>query len=300
MPRRARPLALLLGAAIAISACQALPPINVADGVLVDGWVFPTAAPLPDGAVRLPLDVATPPQDVPADVEMGACPAALHGARDSHRGPTRPNHRRCISSAATEGRSSSAGRTASPRGRSMGSRKWSSPMARSSCGEGELSRVDLGGGGSGANDDTFGVCITGAPSSVARGGTDVAAARSRCHATTPGPSFDWAPSPYYLHSRYFGSHEVRRTCSARASTRLALCSCCSCSARSSRSSASRPRPNRSSSGRISRPRRSTTSSAATRRRPAPSSTPTSSPATSMPGGPRHRPTRPGSRRSSRP
>lgn len=68
-------LAVMVGATLL--ACDALPLVT-ADGVVVDGWVFPTPAPLPDGATRLPLDVQQPPANVPANVEMGACPAALH------------------------------------------------------------------------------------------------------------------------------------------------------------------------------------------------------------------------------
>ena len=159
MPRRARPLALLLGAAIAIAGCQALPPINVADGVLVDGWVFPTAAPLPPGAVRLPLAVATPPQDVPADVEMGACPAALMAPVTlTVDRSTDPPTLHFIGSDGGEVKLTW----------SYGISAWEIdgvaevvlPDGEIIVREGELSRIDLGGGGAGPNGDTFGVCIT--------------------------------------------------------------------------------------------------------------------------------------------
>lgn len=72
-----RRLGLMVVLGSTLLACDALPLVT-ADGVVVDGWVFPTPAPLPDGATRLPLDVQPPPANVPANVEMGACPAALH------------------------------------------------------------------------------------------------------------------------------------------------------------------------------------------------------------------------------
>jgi hypothetical protein len=50
----------------------------VPDGTLVDGWVFPTAAPLPDGAVAVPIDVDRPPPSVPDEVDGFGCPDALH------------------------------------------------------------------------------------------------------------------------------------------------------------------------------------------------------------------------------
>lgn len=52
--------------------------IPVADGIVVDGWVFPTPAPLPDGATALPLAADLPPLSVPDGVELAACPEALH------------------------------------------------------------------------------------------------------------------------------------------------------------------------------------------------------------------------------
>jgi hypothetical protein len=74
---RIRSLAVVLVAAAGFG-CQALPPVLAEDGVVVDGWVFPTAAPLPEGAIALPLDASRPPSDAPSGVELGACPAALH------------------------------------------------------------------------------------------------------------------------------------------------------------------------------------------------------------------------------
>lgn len=75
---RARWLVAVLAVGLASLGCGAV-SIPVADGIVVDGWVFPTPAPLPDGATPLPLAADLPPLGVPDGVELAACPAALHG-----------------------------------------------------------------------------------------------------------------------------------------------------------------------------------------------------------------------------
>lgn len=72
-----RHLAMIVVMGVSAIGCGAV-PIPVVDGVLVDGWVFPTPAPLPEGATALPLAADLPPPGVPAGIELGACPAALH------------------------------------------------------------------------------------------------------------------------------------------------------------------------------------------------------------------------------
>lgn len=74
---RARWLVTFLAVGLASVGCGAV-PIPLADGIVVDGWVFPTPAPLPDGATALPLAADLPPPSVPAGVELAACPEALH------------------------------------------------------------------------------------------------------------------------------------------------------------------------------------------------------------------------------
>lgn len=74
---RTRWLVLVLAVGLSSIGCGAV-PIPIADGVVVDGWVFPTPAPLPEGATALPLAADLPPASVPDGVEIGACPAALH------------------------------------------------------------------------------------------------------------------------------------------------------------------------------------------------------------------------------
>lgn len=74
---RTRWLVLVLAVGLSSIGCGAV-PIPIADGIVVDGWVFPTPAPLPDGATSLPLAADLPPLSVPDGIELGACPAALH------------------------------------------------------------------------------------------------------------------------------------------------------------------------------------------------------------------------------
>lgn len=72
-----RRLALIVVTGLSVVCCNA-GPVPVVDGVLVDGWVFPTPAPLPEGATALPLAADLPPPSVLAGIELGACRAALH------------------------------------------------------------------------------------------------------------------------------------------------------------------------------------------------------------------------------
>ena len=60
-------------------ACEAFPigPTPPA-GEVRGGWLWPTPAPLPAGALPVPIDVGRP-FDVPADAEL-ACPLALLGS----------------------------------------------------------------------------------------------------------------------------------------------------------------------------------------------------------------------------
>lgn len=74
---RTRGLIAVLVVSLSTLACGAV-PLPIADGVVVDGWVFPTPAPLPGGATALPLAADLPPLSVPDGIELGACPEALH------------------------------------------------------------------------------------------------------------------------------------------------------------------------------------------------------------------------------
>jgi hypothetical protein len=58
--------------AMAVVGCQSGP-----GGTAINGWVWPTPAPLPAGATAVLLDVASIPVDVRPDVEYAACPMAL-------------------------------------------------------------------------------------------------------------------------------------------------------------------------------------------------------------------------------
>jgi hypothetical protein len=61
--------ALLLIGVVVVAGCGLLQPTQ--------GWVFPTAAPLPDGAVAVPIDVAEIPASVAPGVDAFGCPTAL-------------------------------------------------------------------------------------------------------------------------------------------------------------------------------------------------------------------------------
>ena len=45
--------------------------------VSIDGFIFPTPAPVPDEAIQVPIDVAAVPERVAPDVDGFGCPAAL-------------------------------------------------------------------------------------------------------------------------------------------------------------------------------------------------------------------------------
>jgi hypothetical protein len=62
-------VALLVLGAVVAAGCGILQPAQ--------GWVFPTAAPLPDGAVAVPIGVAAIPASVDPDVDAFGCPLAL-------------------------------------------------------------------------------------------------------------------------------------------------------------------------------------------------------------------------------
>jgi len=68
---------LVLAVGLSSIGCGAV-PLPIADGVVVNGWVFPTPAPLPEGATALPLAADLPPPSVPDGIELIACPLALH------------------------------------------------------------------------------------------------------------------------------------------------------------------------------------------------------------------------------
>lgn len=66
--------------AAALAGCELLPvgPSPGPDGIVFGNWVWPTAAPLPAGAMAVPID-ATPPRELPANAALG-CPMALLGS----------------------------------------------------------------------------------------------------------------------------------------------------------------------------------------------------------------------------
>ncbi|MEJ7749611.1 MAG: hypothetical protein WKF56_09930 [Candidatus Limnocylindrales bacterium] len=67
-------LAGLIALGLNVAACSLFLPPN---GVVRGGWVWPTPAPLPEGATAVALDVAPIPAQVQPDAEYGACPLAL-------------------------------------------------------------------------------------------------------------------------------------------------------------------------------------------------------------------------------
>ena len=80
-PRRLPALALVLVVTITGCSLVAQPP---ATPIVRGGWAWPVPAPLPPGAIAVPIDVS-PIWDMPADAVIG-CPAALLG-------PVTPEHR---------------------------------------------------------------------------------------------------------------------------------------------------------------------------------------------------------------
>jgi hypothetical protein len=65
----------VLAAALVFAACSVL----AQPGLVVDGWRYPTPAPLPPGATAVAIDVAPIPKSIPPNIVWG-CPAALLGA----------------------------------------------------------------------------------------------------------------------------------------------------------------------------------------------------------------------------
>ena len=70
---RMRGLTMLVLLGLAACACS---PAHT-DGIVRGDWVWPAAAPLPPGAVAVPIDVEEIPASVQANIEYAACPLAL-------------------------------------------------------------------------------------------------------------------------------------------------------------------------------------------------------------------------------
>ena len=152
-----RRLGLMVVLGSTLLACDALPLVT-ADGVVVDGWVFPTPAPLPDGATRLPLDVQPPPANVPANVEMGACPAALHEPVTLR--VDRSTDPPILGFVGPDGRPATLRWSYGVSAREIGGvAEVVMPDGSLVVREGEQTVMALGGGSSGQG-DVFGVCIT--------------------------------------------------------------------------------------------------------------------------------------------
>lgn len=75
---------LLVGLALVVVGCG---QIGQPQGVERGGWVWPTPAPLPDGATAVPLDVEPMPAVVQPGAEYAACPTALLGPMTIHHVP---------------------------------------------------------------------------------------------------------------------------------------------------------------------------------------------------------------------
>lgn len=157
MAATSRRLTLVIGIGLAAMGCGAI-PIPIADGVVVDGWVFPTPAPLPEGAAALPLAADLPPPSVPAGIELGACPAALHEpvTLKVDRSTSPPVLRFLAADGREVGLQWSIGISA----REIdGVAEVVMPDGTLIVREGEESVMDLGGGFLAAG-DVFGVCLT--------------------------------------------------------------------------------------------------------------------------------------------
>lgn len=76
-----RVAAVVVAAALVLAACEAFPigPTPGPQGVVRGNWVWPSPAPLPPGAVAVPL-VTQEIQDIPPDAEVVGCPLALLGS----------------------------------------------------------------------------------------------------------------------------------------------------------------------------------------------------------------------------
>ncbi len=89
----------LMSVVLVVAGCGHLQQIAEPQGVERGGWVWPTPAPLPDGATAVPLEVAPIPAVVQPGVEYGACmtallnPVTIHHVPDDH---TRPIHYRRV------------------------------------------------------------------------------------------------------------------------------------------------------------------------------------------------------------
>jgi hypothetical protein len=142
-----------LALAIGLTACATPAPTPV----LLDGWIFPAPAPLPNGARSLPLLTDPIPAAIPPDTAFG-CDSALLGRvdtiydRDDEAAPLRFVHadtqepvtviwQPCVSARLVDGRVEVVG----PDG---------TVLAR----DGEPS-LELGGGGGAEGDGTFHVCF---------------------------------------------------------------------------------------------------------------------------------------------
>ncbi|HET7726961.1 MAG TPA: hypothetical protein VFK54_06485 [Candidatus Limnocylindrales bacterium] len=69
----------MLPLVIIASACGASLPFGPSGGIARGEWVWPTPAPLPPGAVPVPLETLPVPDSVEPGVSYDACPAALVG-----------------------------------------------------------------------------------------------------------------------------------------------------------------------------------------------------------------------------
>lgn len=95
-----RAVAALLGTVgLIVTGCAPFQALVGPQGIERGGWVWPTPAPLPDGATAVPLDVAPIPAVVQPNAEYGACPAALLNPVTIHHVPedaARPIHYRIV------------------------------------------------------------------------------------------------------------------------------------------------------------------------------------------------------------
>jgi hypothetical protein len=91
--------ALLVTVALIVTGCAPFQGLVGPQGIERGGWVWPTPAPLPGGATAVPLDVAPIPAVVQPNTEYAACPAALLSPVTIHHVPddaARPIHYRIV------------------------------------------------------------------------------------------------------------------------------------------------------------------------------------------------------------
>ncbi|HET7168095.1 MAG TPA: hypothetical protein VFI69_02760 [Candidatus Limnocylindrales bacterium] len=144
---------LLLTVALVALGCG---QISQPQGIERGGWVWPTPAPLPDGATAVPLDVAPMPAVVGPGVEYAACPMALLVPMTIHHVPgdaAAPIHYRTVGGGEEIHVRWQFGFTA----RLAPELEIVAPDGRVVAREGRP--VEGLGGGSTGNDDTFTVCI---------------------------------------------------------------------------------------------------------------------------------------------